>query len=113
MNHRSFFAVATLGALLASLPCSAKDAGAKESVMNTSDTVTIFTTAQGTDQRLGHSGEVTLKPGHPLTEAETSVFVNPGKRFQPMLGIGGAITDSSAEVFAALSPPKPAEVPKG
>ena len=109
MNHRSFFAVATLGALLASLPCSAKDAGTKESVMNTSDTVTIFTTAQGTDQRLGHSGEVTLKPGHPLTEAETSVFVNPGKRFQPMLGIGGAITDSSAEVFAALSPATQAE----
>jgi glucosylceramidase len=30
------------------------------------------------------------------------VFVNPAKTFQTYLGIGGAITDASATVFAKL-----------
>jgi glucosylceramidase len=31
------------------------------------------------------------------------VFVNPAKTFQTYLGIGGAITDASATVFAKLT----------
>src|SRR5688572_6500789 len=42
-------------------------------------------------------------------EAETSIFVDPGKRYQSLIGIGGAITDSSAEVFAKLDPARQAE----
>lgn len=45
--------------------------------------------------------------GHALTEKENSIFVNPQRRFQALLGIGGAITDSSAETFAKL--PKQAQ----
>ncbi|MFT3761364.1 MAG: glycoside hydrolase family 30 protein [Pseudoxanthomonas sp.] len=74
------------------------------------DRVTIVTTAQGSDLRLHESGSVELQPGHALTEAETSVFVDPGKRYQTMLGIGGAITDASAEVFAKLPKKKQAEL---
>jgi glucosylceramidase len=64
--------------------------------------VSIFTTASNTGLRLAHTGtrEFTAA-GQPL-EAEFSVFVNPGKTFQRFLGIGGAITDASAEVFAQL-----------
>ena len=36
--------------------------------------------------------------------------MNPNKRFQEFLGIGGAITDASAEVFAILSPDKQQEL---
>ena len=46
------------------------------------------------------------------TESDISVFVNPSKRFQTLLGIGGAITDSSAEVFAKLKPAQQAELLK-
>jgi glucosylceramidase len=31
-----------------------------------------------------------------------SIFVNPNKKFQKYLGIGGAITDASSEVFSKL-----------
>lgn len=64
----------------------------------------IHTTASGTDQRLAHTGTVTLAPGKQPTEGEISVFVDPSKAYQPLLGIGGAITDASAEVFARLAP---------
>ena len=35
-------------------------------------------------------------------EHEVSVFVNPKKSFQSFIGIGGAITDASAEVLSKL-----------
>jgi glucosylceramidase len=73
------------------------------------NTVTLYTSAQGSDQRLSKSGTATLRPGHKLVEVENSVFVNPDKRYQTVLGIGGAITDSSAEVFAKLGADKQAE----
>ncbi|PZQ27853.1 MAG: glycosyl hydrolase [Stenotrophomonas acidaminiphila] len=74
-----------------------------------SATVTIYTTAQDSIQRLARTGTATLKPGHTLTEVENSIFVDPSKQHQALLGIGGAITDSSAEVYATLSPEKRAE----
>lgn len=70
---------------------------------------TIYTTASETDLRLARTGDLTFEAaGQPL-ENEVSVFVNPGKSFQTLLGIGGAITDASAEVFARLPPDKQQE----
>jgi glucosylceramidase len=43
-------------------------------------------------------------------ETEIAVFVNPEKTFQSYLGIGGAITDASAEVFSKLSERQTARV---
>jgi glucosylceramidase len=43
-------------------------------------------------------------------EYEKSIFVNPGKTFQSLIGIGGAITDASAEVFAAMPEDKQQEI---
>jgi glucosylceramidase len=42
-------------------------------------------------------------------ETQTCVFVNPDKTYQSLLGIGGAVTDASAEVFAQLSKDKQQE----
>jgi len=71
--------------------------------------VVIHTSAQGSGQRLERSGTVTLAAGHKLVESETSVFIDPDRHYQSLLGIGGATTDSSAEVFAKLDPRRQAE----
>jgi len=63
---------------------------------------TIYTTASETKLRLTETGKATFKTAQQPLENEVSVFVNPNKSFQSLLGIGGAITDASAEVFAQL-----------
>ncbi len=72
-------------------------------------TATVYTTAGDTDLRLAETGTVTFREAAQPLENEVSVFVNPNKSFQSLLGIGGAITDASAEVFAQLPPEKQAE----
>ena len=69
-----------------------------------SATVTIYTTAQDSTQRLARTGTATLQPGHALTEVENSVFVDPTRKFQALLGIGGAITDSTVGPVNGGSP---------
>jgi glucosylceramidase len=64
--------------------------------------VAVYTTADKTTYRLSATDKLTFKPmGQPL-ETQVCVFVDPSKRSQTMLGIGGALTDASAEVFAKL-----------
>jgi glucosylceramidase len=64
----------------------------------------IYTTASETDLRLAETGKEKFAEAAQPLENEVSVFVNPNKSFQTFLGIGGAITDASAEVFAQLPP---------
>lgn len=71
--------------------------------------VIVYTTAEGTDLRLSNSVNGIFKPEDQSTESEVSIFVNPNKTFQTFWGIGGAITDASAEVFAKLSEEKQEE----
>ena len=47
-----------------------------------------------------------FKPRVQPLETEVSIFINPNKTFQEYLGIGGAITDASSEVFSKLSSEK-------
>ena len=71
--------------------------------------ITVYTTADKTSHRLSATDKLTFKPmGQPL-ETQICVFVDPSKRAQTILGIGGALTDASAEVFAKLSPAKQQE----
>ena len=72
-------------------------------------TVSVYTTAKDTNKRLSLSDTLTLKPSQQPPETDVAIFVNPEKRYQTLLGIGGAITDSSAEVFATLSKTKKEE----
>lgn len=67
-------------------------------------TATVFTTAENTNLRLQKT-QVDLQFTELKQPMETQlcVFVNPTKTFQTYLGIGGAITDASAEVFAKLT----------
>lgn len=68
----------------------------------TGKSVTVYTTAAGTDQRLTETEKISFTKAVQPLESEISVFVNPEKKFQTFLGIGGAITDASAEVYAKL-----------
>lgn len=72
--------------------------------------ITVYTTAANTDYRLSPTDKLTFKPmGQPL-ETQVCVFVDPTKRGQAFLGIGGALTDASAEVFAKLPSAKQREL---
>jgi glucosylceramidase len=101
MRHTPLFAAAVLAMSMS--------AASSAAASDTSVAITIYTTAQDSAQRLARTGTATLKPGHKLTEVENSIFVDPSKQHQALLGIGGAITDSTAEVYATLSPEKRAE----
>ena len=64
--------------------------------------VTVYTTADSSDLRISRMGSFLFEPAEQPLETEIALFVNPDKSFQSLLGIGGAITDASAEVFARL-----------
>jgi glucosylceramidase len=64
--------------------------------------ITVYTTADKTDHRITATDKLTFKHmGQPL-ETQVCVFVDPTKKAQTIIGIGGALTDASAETFAKL-----------
>jgi len=72
--------------------------------------VKVYTTADNSDHRLSATDTLSFKPmGQPL-ETQICVFVDPSKTFQTFLGIGGALTDASAETFAKLPEAKQQEI---
>jgi len=72
--------------------------------------VSLYTTAFGTEMRLSHSDTLQFENATQPMESEVAVFVNPAKQFQSFLGIGGAITDAAAEVFANIPQDKQHEL---
>jgi glucosylceramidase len=72
-------------------------------------TITVYTTADKTKLRLTPTDNLKFSHSKQPVETEISVFVEPTKRFQTFMGIGGAITDASAEIFAKLSKEKQTE----
>src|ERR1035441_10487280 len=72
--------------------------------------VEIYITAKDTGQRLAKAGETELVDGLPAVEQEEYIFVDPSKTFQTVLGIGGALTEASAETFYKLPEDKQREI---
>ena len=64
-------------------------------------TGSLYLTAQGTADRLAKT-DVQFKPSPEFPERQGVVFIDPTKTFQTVLGIGGALTDASAETFYKL-----------
>lgn len=62
----------------------------------------VYTTADSTVLRLTPADTVVFGESGPTSEGTIYVFVDPRKTFQTFLGIGGALTDASAETFAKL-----------
>lgn len=73
---------------------------------------TVYTTADSTKLRLSKTGTKAFAQAAQPLETEVGIFVNPNKTFQTFMGIGGAITDASAEVFAGLPEDKQQELLK-
>ncbi|MCX6205702.1 MAG: glycoside hydrolase family 30 protein [Bacteroidetes bacterium] len=72
--------------------------------------VTVYTTAANSNYRLTQTEVLNFSVyGQPF-ETEPAIFVDPNKKFQTFVGIGGALTDASAEVFAKLSKSKQQEL---
>ena len=72
--------------------------------------VKVYTTADTANLRMTLTDSLGFSDfGQPL-ETQVCVFVDPAKTFQTFLGIGGALTDASAETFAKLPKEKQDEV---
>lgn len=72
--------------------------------------VTVYTTAENSNYRLSKTATLSFSAyGQPF-ETEPAIFVDPNKKFQTFLGVGGALTDASAEVFAKLPKNKQQEL---
>ena len=64
--------------------------------------IMVYTTADSSSLRLSLTDTLSFKPFAQPVETQICVFVDPSKRFQSFLGIGGALTDAAAETFAKL-----------
>lgn len=94
MKRSTVIAVLFSGAICLITSGSIAQAGPK--------TAKVYLTAQNTDKRLQPQGDLQFAPmGQPL-ETQPCVFVDPKRSFQTFVGIGGALTDASAETFAKL-----------
>ncbi|MCM0664889.1 glycoside hydrolase family 30 protein [Flavobacterium tyrosinilyticum] len=72
--------------------------------------IKVYTTAENTNLKLTLSNDLISKNNTTQQKTPTvSIRVDTEKTDQTFLGIGGAITDASAEVFAKLSPKKQQE----
>ncbi len=67
-----------------------------------SHTVTVYTSARQTELRMTPDAKPVFSPHAQPVETEPCIYLDPAHRFQTMIGIGGAITDASAETFAKL-----------
>ncbi len=71
--------------------------------------ILIYTSAKNTNLRLSKTDELVFVAMKQPLETQNCVFVYPAKMNQTFIGIGGAITDASAEVFAKLPADKQEE----
>ncbi len=73
--------------------------------------VEIYTTAQNTAYRLSHTDILSLsKTRKAPTEKDALIFIDTLKKFQTIVGIGGALTDAAAETFYKLPATKQQEL---
>lgn len=63
---------------------------------------TVITTADNTKLRLSETARLQFAPQGQPFEYEPCIFIDPAHKFQTYIGIGGALTDASAETFAKL-----------
>jgi len=63
---------------------------------------TIYTTAKNTSLRISEAGTLAFRDAEQPLETQPCVFVDANRKFQTLIGIGGALTDAAAETFAKL-----------
>ena len=87
-------------------------APAKPKMLYSADnkTVQVYVTEKGSDKRISQTGTLSFTDSPQPPETDITVFVDPTKTFQTMLGIGGALTDAVAETFYKLPKEKQKEL---
>jgi glucosylceramidase len=113
--HRRNFLLASSAALLAhnklsfgsNKPVSTASASTPAQAQKQ---ISVYTTANNTNLRISPTETLSFKAFGQPKETQICVFVDPKRQFQTFLGIGGALTDASAEVFAKLPQDKQNEL---
>jgi len=70
----------------------------------------VYLTCKTTDDRLTKKDAVTFETSAQPDEAFPTIFIDPSKTYQSIVGIGGAFTDASAETFYKLPKDKQDEI---
>ena len=97
--------------IISSLSFSQQKKGNKEVLfLSKNKTIVVYTSADSTTLRISKTDSISFSELKQPLETQICIFVNPDKKFQTFLGIGGAITDASAEVFSKLPPNKQKEL---
>src|SRR6201996_6721062 len=107
---KEFYAFRIAGAALILLSATLANAQKTAGYSAANKTVKVYVTAKGTDKRLSQTETLHFTDKPQPVETEVAVFVDPSKTFQTMLGIGGALTDASAETFYKLPKDKQQEL---
>jgi glucosylceramidase len=107
-DFAAMFRIAALFSVVLLISCNAPSTPTEpvtpaSKAVRTSARLTV--TAENTALRLTEGEALVFTPSKQALETEIAVFVNPNNTFQSFMGIGGAITDASAEVFSKLSSP--------
>src|ERR1041384_6335285 len=115
MNRREFLLVTSSTGLLAghvqpSLAQNRRPSTASKPFSTEGKKVVVYTTAEKSDYRISATDTLTFKDLRQPLETQVCVFVDPSKTDQTLLGIGGAITDASAETFAKMPKEKQREI---
>lgn len=71
--------------------------------------VKVYTTSKDSANKMNLTQELNFKELKQPLETQVCIFVEPDIKYQTYMGIGGAITDASAEVFAKLNKEKQEE----
>jgi glucosylceramidase len=95
--------------LLFSLTAFSQQQKSNQEFIANAKKIAVYTTANDTKLRLTSTDNLVFSTTNQPVETEISIFVEPTKTFQTFMGIGGAITDASAEVYAKLSKEKQQE----
>lgn len=72
--------------------------------------IIVYTTADSTNLKLSLTDTLAFRELIQPVETQVCVFAEPDKTFQTFLGVGGALTDASAETFARMPKEKQDEL---
>ena len=107
INRRDFIVASSAAGILAKtgLPTFAAENNINDNLKFsvTDKKVSVYTTAKNTEMKMSASGSLEFKPMAQPLETQICVFVEPKRTFQTFMGIGGALTDASAETFAKIA----------
>ncbi len=113
INRRDFLVAGSAAGILAKtgLPTFAADKTSNKNseTILADKKVSVYTTADKTELRLTATETLSFKPMAQPLETQICIFVEPKRKFQTFIGIGGALTDASAETFAKLPAAKQEE----